>query len=63
MNTFSILSSLFNQVEAVASTGAGYGMMMAIAGAAVAAIFAGIGSAIGIGYPGRAAAGVLAEDP
>lgn len=63
MNTFGIISNLFTQVEAAASTGAGYGMMMAIAGAAMAAIFAGIGSAIGIGYPGRAAAGVLAEDP
>ena len=39
------------------------GMWIAIAGAAVAAFMAGIGSAIGIGYAGRAAAGVLSEDP
>ena len=39
------------------------GMAITILGAAVAAAFAGIGSAIGIGYPARAAGGVLAEDP
>jgi len=40
-----------------------FGVMMAIFGAALAVILAGTGSIIGIGYPGRAAAGVLAEDP
>lgn len=40
-----------------------FGIMMAIIGAGLAAILAGIGSIVGIGYPGRAAAGVLAEDP
>ncbi len=39
------------------------GVVMAALGAALAAIMAGIGSIIGIGYPGRAAAGVLSEDP
>jgi len=39
------------------------GIAMTILGAALAAGLAGIGSAIGIGYPGRAATGVLAEDP
>jgi V/A-type H+-transporting ATPase subunit K len=39
------------------------GVMMSILGAGIAAIMAGIGSIIGIGYPGRAAAGVLSEDP
>ena len=39
------------------------GVIMSILGAGIAAIMAGIGSVIGIGYPGRAAAGVLSEDP
>jgi V/A-type H+-transporting ATPase subunit K len=39
------------------------GVIMASFGAGLAAIMAGIGSIIGIGYPGRAAAGVLSEDP
>jgi len=39
------------------------GIAMTILGAALAAGLAGIGSAIGIGYPARAATGVLAEDP
>lgn len=37
--------------------------MLAIAGAATAVILAGIGSALGIGYAGQAAAGVISEDP
>ncbi len=40
-----------------------FGVLMAGLGAGLAAIMAGIGSIIGIGYPGRAAAGVLSEDP
>ncbi len=39
------------------------GQIMAVVGAAMAAILAGIGSSVGIGYPARAAAGVLSEDP
>jgi len=39
------------------------GIALTILGAAVAAGLAGTGSAIGIGYPARAAAGVLSEDP
>ena len=39
------------------------GVIMAAFGAGLAVIMAGIGSIIGIGYPGRAAAGVLSEDP
>jgi V/A-type H+/Na+-transporting ATPase subunit K len=39
------------------------GMALAIMGAALAALLAGIGSSFGISYPGRAAAGVLSEDP
>jgi V/A-type H+/Na+-transporting ATPase subunit K len=39
------------------------GVVLAGIGAGLAAIMAGIGSIIGIGYPGRAAAGVLSEDP
>jgi len=39
------------------------GVIMAIFGAGLAAVMAGIGSAVGIGYPARAAAGVLSEDP
>jgi V/A-type H+-transporting ATPase subunit K len=38
------------------------GVFLAMAGAAVAAV-AGIGSAIGIGIAGQAAAGVISEDP
>ncbi len=39
------------------------GTFIAILGAACAAIFAGIGSAVGVGMVGKAAAGVTAEDP
>lgn len=39
------------------------GMFYAILGAAIAATLAGIGSAIGVGRAGQAAAGVTSEDP
>jgi len=39
------------------------GLWLAIAGAGFAAFLGGIGSAIGVGTAGRAAAGVLSEDP
>ena len=39
------------------------GAAMATFGAGIAVFMAGIGSIIGIGYPARAAAGVLSEDP
>ncbi len=39
------------------------GIIMATLGAGLAIVMAGIGSIVGIGYPGRAAAGVLSEDP
>lgn len=39
------------------------GLAIAIAGAGVAALVAGIGSAMGMALPGQAAAGVLREDP
>lgn len=39
------------------------GIVYALLGAAVAVLFAGAGSAIGVGIAGQAAAGVLAEDP
>jgi V/A-type H+-transporting ATPase subunit K len=39
------------------------GIIFAIFGAALAMLFAGSGSAIGIGYAGAAANGVLSEDP
>ncbi|MBU1118442.1 V-type ATP synthase subunit K [Patescibacteria group bacterium] len=39
------------------------GLALAIAGAAFAAIFAGIGSAVGVGTAGRAGAGVVSEKP
>ncbi|MBE3089699.1 MAG: V-type ATP synthase subunit K [Actinobacteria bacterium] len=39
------------------------GVIMAMFGAGLAVILAGIGSSVGIGYPARAAAGVLSEDP
>jgi len=39
------------------------GIIMATFGAGLAIIMAGIGSIVGIGYPGRAATGVLSEDP
>lgn len=40
-----------------------YGIAIALAGAAVATIMAGIGSSIGLGIAGRSAAGVLSEKP
>ncbi len=40
-----------------------YGVMLAILGAAIAAIFSGLGSAKGVGLVGKAAAGAVAEDP
>ena len=39
------------------------GLALALLGAAIAALVAGIGSAIGIGIAGKTAAGVLSEDP
>jgi V/A-type H+-transporting ATPase subunit K len=39
------------------------GVVIGMLGAGLATILAGIGSAIGISYPARASAGVLAEDP
>ncbi|MDF2586279.1 MAG: putative rane protein [Anaerocolumna sp.] len=40
-----------------------YGIVLALAGAVLAALLAGIGSAIGVGMGGEAAAGVITEDP
>jgi V/A-type H+-transporting ATPase subunit K len=40
-----------------------YGMIVALCGAGLAALLAGIGSAIGIGIAGRSATGVLSEKP
>jgi len=40
-----------------------YGMILALSGVGLAALLAGIGSAIGIGIAGRSAAGVLSEKP
>lgn len=40
-----------------------YGNFWALLGAAVAVIFAGIGSAIGVGRAGQAATGLLSKDP
>ena len=40
-----------------------WGVLFAAAGAAMAAVLAGIGSAIGVGKAGQASAGVCAEDP
>jgi V/A-type H+-transporting ATPase subunit K len=39
------------------------GLTLALVGAGMAALFAGIGSAIGIGISGRSATGVLSEKP
>lgn len=39
------------------------GIVFALTGAALAALMAGIGSAIGVGLAGEAAAGVVTEDP
>ena len=39
------------------------GIALALLGAASAALFAGIGSAIGVGRAGQAAAGVVTEEP
>ena len=36
---------------------------ISLLGAAIAALFAGVGSAIGVGIAGQAAAGVVTEDP
>ncbi len=40
-----------------------WGTIFAAAGAALAALLAGIGSALGVGLAGQAAAGVVSEDP
>ena len=40
-----------------------YGLTLALIGAGLAALLAGIGSAIGIGIAGRSATGVLSEKP
>lgn len=39
------------------------GLLLAIAGGALAVILGGIGSAIGVGLAGQAASGVMSEDP
>lgn len=39
------------------------GIVFALAGATLAALMAGIGSAVGVGMSGEAAAGVVTEDP
>ena len=39
------------------------GIVWALLGAAISVALAGIGSAIGVGTAGRAAAGVVTEDP
>ena len=39
------------------------GIVYALLGAAVAVLFAGCGSAIGVGIAGQAASGVVTEDP
>ena len=39
------------------------GLIIALAGAAIATLFPGLGSAKGVGMVGEAAAGVVAEDP
>ena len=39
------------------------GIVYALLGAAVAVLFAGSGSAIGVGIAGQAASGVVTEDP
>ena len=39
------------------------GTALAFAGAAIAASFAGVGSAIGVGIAGQAGSGVISEDP
>jgi V/A-type H+-transporting ATPase subunit K len=41
----------------------GWGLALAIGGAATAVALAGIGSSIGIGYAGQASDGVLSEEP
>ncbi|MGA1876438.1 MAG: V-type ATP synthase subunit K [bacterium] len=41
----------------------GWGLVLAIAGAAAAVVLAGIGSSIGIGLAGQASDGLLSEDP
>lgn len=41
----------------------GLGMVFALLGAALSALLAGIGSAIGVGMAGEAAAGVVTEEP
>ena len=38
------------------------GVALALLGAAIAALFAGVGSAIGVGIAGQAAAGVVGKD-
>lgn len=40
-----------------------WGMALATAGAAMAAVVAGVGSAIGVGMAGQAGAGVISEEP
>ncbi len=40
-----------------------YGIILALGGAGMAALLAGIGSAVGIGTAGRSATGVLSEKP
>lgn len=75
MNQILLLNSIFSQTPVVdtvktvvetttaSAPASQMGFILALLGAAVAALFAGIGSAIGINYPARAADGVLSESP
>lgn len=76
MNQILLLSTIFGQTPAAdtvktivettataAAPASQAGFILALLGAAVAALFAGIGSSIGINYPARAADGVLSESP
>lgn len=49
--------------EIIASANVNWGLIWAALGAALAAFLSGTGSAIGVGMAGRAAAGVVAEEP
>ncbi|PIP13850.1 MAG: hypothetical protein COX48_03065 [bacterium (Candidatus Stahlbacteria) CG23_combo_of_CG06-09_8_20_14_all_34_7] len=76
MNQFFLLQTIFAQTPAVdtvktviettvahAEPVSNLGFILALLGAAMSALLAGIGSVLGINYPARAADGVLSESP
>lgn len=71
MNSLVLLQTIFSQVDTTGvvnttqsvAQNSQWGFLLALFGAALSALLAGIGSVLGITYPAKAADGVLSESP